>query len=91
MSEAVTLWILGTIVTVLILAIGALGKALWEHVQHCKDVSSKLAEIGADVKRIQVDVGDHDHGLRRDIRKHTEALFKLDARVETLEREDDER
>ena len=72
-------------------AITTLAKLLWEHVQHCKDVAGKLAEIGSDVKRIKEDIGDHHHGIRGDIREHATALFKLDARVETLERQESQR
>lgn len=86
MSEATTLWIFGTIVSVLLLATGTLGKLLWEHVQHCKDVASKLAEIGSDVKRIKEDIGNHDSGIRKDIRDHTREIFKHDARIENIER-----
>lgn len=72
-------------------AIATIAKLLWNHVEHCKEVHSKLAEIAGDVKRIQSDIGNHETGIRRDIREHTGALFKLDARVETLERNEDER
>lgn len=73
-------------------AIATIARLLWSHVDHCKSVHSKLAEIGSDVKRIQQDIGDHDRGMRRDIREHTSALLRLDARVETLERaREDER
>lgn len=85
MSEGTILWLFGTIIALQTTALGALGVALWTHVGHCKDVASKLAEIGSDVKRLKEDVGDHDHGIRGDIREHTSLLFRLDSRVESLE------
>lgn len=85
MSEATILWLFGTVITIQTAAIGAIGAALWTHVGHCKDVASKIAEIGTDVKRLKEDVGDHNRGIRGDIREHTSVLFKLDARVESLE------
>lgn len=91
MSETAVLWLFGTVIALQTTAIGAIVAALWAHVGHCKDVASRLAEVGTDVKRLKEDVGDHNHGLRGDIRAHTTAIFKLDARMELFERRNDQR
>lgn len=72
-------------------AIATIAKLLWNHVEHCKEVHAKLAEIGSDVKRVKEDIGDHKSGIRGDIRDHNTKLFKLDARVEALGRGENQR
>lgn len=67
-------------------AIATIAKLLWEHVQHCKDVHAKLAEIASDVKRIQVDIGTHDTGLRGTVHKNANRVTELDMRLGVLER-----
>lgn len=90
MSEITILWIVGTVITLQTAIVGAIAAALWVHVGHCKEIAASMARVEVNQERITQDVGDHDHGMRRDIREHTGALFKLDARVETLERRRDE-
>jgi hypothetical protein len=92
MSEAAILWIFGAVISLQTAIVGAIAAALWVHVGHCRETASTLASIMTTVERIKEDIGDHESGIRRDIREHTSALFKLDARMETLERhEDDDR
>lgn len=67
-------------------SIATIAKLLWEHVQHCKDVHSKLAEISADVKRIQIEVGTHDSGLRGTVHKSANRVTEIDMRLSVLER-----
>jgi hypothetical protein len=67
-------------------AIATIAKLLWDHVQHCKDVASRLAEIGADVKRIQIDIGTHESGIRGTVHKCANTLIVHEARLGTLER-----
>ena len=87
MNEAVLLWILGGLLG----GILTIAKLLWDHVQHCKEVHERLAEIGADVKRLVVDVGTHETGLRGHV--HTVAKFadQLEKRVYVLERNEAKR
>ena len=82
MTESVLLAVFSVIAATL----AAIAGLLWRHVEHCKEVHARLAEIGSDVKRIKEDIGDHKSGIRGDIRDHNTKLFKLDARVEALER-----
>jgi len=90
MSETAILWIFGAVISLQTAMVGAIAAALWVHVGHCKAVAAGIARIEANQQRQSQDIGDHDHGMRRDIREHTTALFKLDARVETLERSQEE-
>lgn len=81
MNDTILLWILGTFV----LCLGAISGLLWRHVEHCKEVHSKLAEIGADVKRIQSDIGTHETGIRGTVHKTANTVLVLDGRVSLLE------
>lgn len=67
-------------------ALSAIAKLLWDHVQHCKEVHSKLAEIGADVKRIQVDVGTHETGLRGATHELSNRVTEISMRLSLVER-----
>lgn len=58
-------------------AIATIAKLLWDHIQHCKDVHSKLAEIGGDVKRLQQDIGTHETGMRGTLHKTANAVTAL--------------
>lgn len=82
MSESVLLWILGG----LLLAFTAIAGALWRHVEHCKEVHTKLAEIGSDVRRIKEDIGTHETGMRGTVHKCANRLIEHEARLVTLER-----
>jgi hypothetical protein len=66
--------------------IATVAKLLWDHVQHCKEVHGKLAEIGADVKRIKEDIGTHDSGMRGTVHKTANRVTEHEARIITLER-----
>lgn len=85
MDPATFFWILGAVISLQMAVVGAIAAALWVHVGHCKDVAAGLARIEENQKRMSGDIGDHHSGLRGDIREHTTQLFKLDARVESLE------
>lgn len=87
MSESVLLWMFGGFLTAFL----GLAGALWKHVSQCRSTNVVIAEIAGDVKRIKEDIGDHDKGMRRDIREHTSALFKLDAKIEALQRQERQR
>lgn len=67
-------------------AIATIAKLLWNHVEHCKEVHGKLAEIGADVKRIKEDVGTHESGLRGAVHKTANRVTEHEARLIVLER-----
>lgn len=86
MDPSTFFWIIGAVISLQMTIVGAIAAALWVHVGHCKDVAAGIARIEANQERMTEDIGDHHSGIRGDIREHTTALFKLDARVETLER-----
>lgn len=69
-------------------AIGWLAKLLWDHVQHCREVHAKLAEIGSDVRRIQADIGTHDTGMRGTIHKTANEVTALRGEVLLLKRQE---
>lgn len=87
MSETALLWVLG----LLVMCLGALAGIMWRHVEHCKEVHSRLAEIGTDVKYVMQEIGTHETGLRGSVHGHTNALLRLDGRVTMLEEREDER
>lgn len=68
-------------------AIATLAKLLWDHVQHCKEVHGKLAEISGDVKRVIQDVGTHDSGLRGTVHKCANTLIVHEGRLMALEKD----
>jgi 5-enolpyruvylshikimate-3-phosphate synthase len=67
-------------------AIATIAKLLWGHVQHCKEVHSKLAEIGGDVKRIQTDIGTHETGLRGATHELSNRMTEVSMRLSVIER-----
>lgn len=67
-------------------AIATIAKLLWDHVQHCKAVHEKLAEIGGDVKRIKDDIGTHETGMRGTIHKTANAVIVLESEVRRITR-----
>lgn len=68
MSESATLWILGTIITVLLLVIAGIARMMLAHAKDCRDFRVKLAAdiatLQGDVSRVIRDIGDHESGLR---------------------------
>ena len=87
MSEAVLIAIFLLIAG----AIGWLAKLLWDHVQHCREVHAKLAEIGSDVRRIQADIGTHDSGMRGTIHKTANAVTALQMELAATRRQEQQR
>ena len=73
MSEA---WAIA-LFTILTTCVGAIAGLLWRHIDQCKSVHSKLADITGCVKRIQEDIGSHETGLRGEVHEHTNALTHL--------------
>jgi hypothetical protein len=86
-SETVLLWILGSLGGGLIL----IGKLMWDHVQHCKEVHGKLAEIGGDVKRLMADVGTHETGMRGTLHSHASVLTRHELDIENMKRRENQR
>jgi hypothetical protein len=86
MSEAATLWLFGTLISVLALAIGALAGALWSHVGHCKDVSADVATLKANTDRILQEIGTHDTGLRGTVHKTANAVSAINGEIAELKR-----
>lgn len=67
-------------------AIATIAKLLWDHVQHCKEVHGKLAEISGDVKRLMQDIGTHDTGIRGAVHKAANRIIEHEGRLMSLER-----
>lgn len=74
MDQTVLLWILAGILT----AMGAIAALLWRHVEHCKEVHTKLAELSGDVKRVVQDIGTHETGLRGTVHKTANAIQRIE-------------
>lgn len=84
MDETTTLWIFGTIVGIQVLVMGALIKALYEHVLHCRNVESSLGGISADVRRIMSDIGDHGSGIRGSVHKQRGQIGALAEQIDRV-------
>ncbi len=70
MNETILLWILG----VLVMALASIAGLMWRHVEHCKAVHENLAEMRAELRRIQKDIGDHDQGMRGALHSHSSSI-----------------
>lgn len=81
MDLTTALWLFGVVFACLV----GLGGLIWRHVEHCKDVHAMLAEVRSDVKRLVVDVGTHETGLRGHVHKLANAQLIMDGRVSLLE------
>lgn len=60
MSEAVTLWILGSMLAVLM----GLAGALFFHVRECREIRAALASLTVQLSHLAKEIGDHDSGIR---------------------------
>jgi hypothetical protein len=89
-SETTILWIFGMIITLQTVAVAALGSRLWDHVDKCKDVHSRLAANEVRVDNVEKDV----QGLRnwkhvvvdpyvpRAIDEHERRINRLDQKMD---------
>lgn len=94
MSEATTLWILGTVISVLTIVIGALAAALWAHIGHCKDVSATVARIDTNLERVMKDIdriGPRTHEAINTALSAKAEVIRLTDRVERIERRPSQR
>ena len=85
MDEATILWVLGAIISLQTVVVGALGAIFWQHILHCRDIGAGVARLEEQVKRIAEDIGTHETGLRGTVHRSANAVMLLDARVERLE------
>lgn len=85
MSETTTLWLFGTLITLLTIVIGAIAAALWAHVGHCKETSATVARIDTNLKRVMDDVGSHETGLRGQVHSVAKFADQLEKRVAAIE------
>lgn len=86
MSEASTLWLFGTLISLLTIVIGAIAAALWAHVGHCKDVAATVARIETSVERLTQDIGTHETGLRGSVHETANRVTEHGMRISILER-----
>ena len=86
MSEISTLWLYGTLISLLTIVIGAIAAALWAHVGHCKDVASAVARIETNVTRLTQDIGTHETGLRGAVHEVANRVSEHGMRISMLER-----
>lgn len=72
-------------------AIATIAKLLWDHIQHCREVHSKLASIEGKVDRVMTDIGTHETGMRGTIHKTANAVTALQMEISVLKRHGDDR
>jgi predicted Holliday junction resolvase-like endonuclease len=88
-SEPATLWLLGTIITILTIVITALARALWSHVDHCKDVAATVARIDTNLERVMKDIdkiGPRTHEAINTALAAKAEVIRLTDRLERQER-----
>lgn len=73
MDPQVILWILGAIITVMTVVIGALAQAMLAHIRDDRDfrieVTANNASMSTKLDRVIDDIGDHETGLRGQMHK----------------------
>lgn len=73
MTESATLWLFGTVITVLGLVIGGIVGWIFAHSKDCLDfrvaTAASLAAIVVKLDRVIDDIGDHESGLRGSVHK----------------------
>lgn len=65
--------------------LGALTKALWSHVNHCKDVAAMIARMDARLERLTQDIGTHDTGLRGQVHHVANTADAMEKRLYLME------
>jgi len=86
MSQEVTLWIFGVIITLQSAIVGAIAAALWVHVGHCKEIAAAMARLQATVERLAQDIGTHDTGLRGAVHETANRVTEHGLKIAMLER-----
>jgi hypothetical protein len=87
MSEAVLLWALGIIVTIVI----GLSVAIFNHVKECREPRATLAELKSEMARVKEDIGTHDTGIRGHVHRISDQVGAQGLELELLKRRVDER
>ncbi len=68
MTESAILWLFGTLITILLFALGGLFAWMLSHTKHCSvwhvQASREFGSISTKLDRVILDIGDHDTGLR---------------------------
>lgn len=85
MDTSVILWIFGTVIGVMTMALAALAGALWGHVGHCKDTAADVAGLKANYSRMSQDIGTHDTGLRGQAHHIANTVDAMEKRLFLLE------
>jgi hypothetical protein len=86
LSETSTLWLFGTLISLLTITIGAIAAALWAHVGHCKEVSAAVARMEARLERLAIDVGTHETGLRGAVHETANRVTEISMKLSLLEK-----
>lgn len=83
-------WVIGTLILMQTGAMAVLWRMLWAHVTKCNatqdDNTRVLATIGADVKHIKEELGDHDRGIRGWLHQQSQALTRHEMDIERLKK-----
>jgi hypothetical protein len=84
MDQTVLLWILGSINALNVVVMGAIGKALFEHIKECRETRASLASHEERVKTMEREVAT----LRTAKHEHAGFLTHHEMRLDNLERKD---
>lgn len=90
MDQTTTLWLFGTLITLLTIVIGAIATALWAHIGQCKELSAVVSRIDTNLERAMKDIdriGPRAHdainaalGCKADLVRISERLARLEQR-----------
>lgn len=63
MDQTAILWLFGTLITVLTIVIGAIGRLLWDHIRECREVQRTLGQLSTLPAEVQL-IRKHLHDER---------------------------
>lgn len=63
MDQTAILWLFGTLITVLTIVIGAIGRMLFEHIRECREVQRTLGQLSTLPEEIRL-IRKHLHDER---------------------------
>lgn len=63
MDQTAILWLFGTLITVMTIVIGAIGRLLWDHIKECREVQRTLGQLSTLAEEVKL-IRKHLHDER---------------------------